>query len=843
MAQDTTETGILVTPHSSPVTRAASLTGPELLRRVLLGLVTALIVARPMVPGEDPGRLIPTTGVAGQVLAVLWLVVGLGWAAWWAWTWREQWYAGWLEVGLLGLVGLVGVSAAAAAHYQHPAWLIFSEWVVLLLAFSMVRQLAMAPADQRALVAVILATGVTLSVYAVYQQVVEIPHESSLSGEAVDKRIQESIEPYYPLEDQRPGISIRSEVSATFTSAHTFAGYLTLLLPVLVGAAAVCWRRRRAWSAHSIGVGGLIVLMTVALSLTQDVMALVALFLVGALAVVLGWRRTGAGARGWLVTGLVLLWLVALVSTLVTFMRFKHDGRSLFDWVPSLRAPFESWGPTWSLIKDHFWLGVGPGNFGRVYPRYLSSAALAPLAEPPNFALEIWATCGPLALLALLFVIAVFFRKAWTVVRDQPARPSKRGEPVDEQTPIPDSPRRTYWECYLGGVAGLILAFVLRAEGVAQSQLIQAGLVAAGQSAVWFMTYALLEGVPWSAAALVRAIAAGVAALLLYLTVSAGIGFPSLMLPVLVLAALALNALAPQPVSWLRRNWLAFLLPFPVLIACAVTYVMLIFYPVVSCASILRDVYRHAQVWRLRREPQLQEALATDGRDMGKRLDDTEPANRYLEQRIVGPLARAVREDPFDAWPRILLAQWYGKQCELFYRVWDQADPREPDFNERMYDTVRQKAMNLGSRALETRKAEGPARIAQRLDPDGPDGYRTEARVRQLFGQVFQTLEKQDPAESKVRKARGLPGFGDRSREEYRDAIEALNQLKQRDPTDVQTAYLLAEIYLQAGELGKCRRAGQDALRLDEQAVDPWRQLTDRQREQIRTWLNLPSGS
>ena len=28
------------------------------------------------------------------------------------------------------------------------------------------------------------------------------------------------------------------------------------------------------------------------------------------------------------------------------------------------------WEGTWRMLKDHFWLGVGPGNFSRVYPLY-----------------------------------------------------------------------------------------------------------------------------------------------------------------------------------------------------------------------------------------------------------------------------------------------------------------------------------------------------------------------------------------------------------------------------------------------------------------------------------------
>src|SRR5436190_2242442 len=56
--------------------------GPELLRRYLLGLLTALIVARPFVLGEDPGILAPLTDTSNLVLTLLWMVAAVGWAAW-----------------------------------------------------------------------------------------------------------------------------------------------------------------------------------------------------------------------------------------------------------------------------------------------------------------------------------------------------------------------------------------------------------------------------------------------------------------------------------------------------------------------------------------------------------------------------------------------------------------------------------------------------------------------------------------------------------------------------------------------------------------------------------------
>src|SRR4051794_21914797 len=63
----------------------STLTGPVLLRRALLVLVTALLVARPLVLGEDPGLIDNLSDPLGMVLTMLWLVAAAGWAVWRFW--------------------------------------------------------------------------------------------------------------------------------------------------------------------------------------------------------------------------------------------------------------------------------------------------------------------------------------------------------------------------------------------------------------------------------------------------------------------------------------------------------------------------------------------------------------------------------------------------------------------------------------------------------------------------------------------------------------------------------------------------------------------------------------
>src|SRR5262249_44190869 len=82
----------------------------------------------------------------------------------------------------------------------------------------------------------------------------------------------------------------------------------------------------------------------------------------------------------------------------------------------TMQKRLDYWTATWSMIRDHPWLGVGPGHFGRFYPRYMKETAFQKIKDPHDFALEIWSTCGIAALLALGVVIGAFLwrtRKAW----------------------------------------------------------------------------------------------------------------------------------------------------------------------------------------------------------------------------------------------------------------------------------------------------------------------------------------------------------------------------------------------------------------------------------------------
>jgi hypothetical protein len=436
------------------------------------------------------------------------------------------------------------------------------------------------------------------------------------------------------------------------------------------------------------------------------------------------------------------------------------------------------WTATWAMIQDHVWLGVGPGNFGRLYPRYMLASALEKIQDPHNFVLETWATCGLLGLLGLAVALGGFFRDT-VAVGWLPSNPRSASEP--RHAPV-------QWTFYLGGMAGMLLAFLLRAASEPPSELLVFGFVSGGRALVWFAAFALFDGVPWSGPWRTILLLAGVVALLVNLTVSGGIGAPSVALVLWVMMALALNGLPRSPVEWSSSHWPARVLPVPLLAALGLSYFVTIFQPVTSGATELSAARFHYTPYLTQQRMEF-EQLPKDA-PPEQRLRIHSRLNAYLERYILQPLLRAAENDPSNATPRVELAHWYGEQWKLF-----PGDPR------------------LGEKAVAN------AMLAQRLDPDSKDGYREEYALRTLFA-----------AQAKAEAVN-----------QYRFAAKALKAVVDRDPTEPFLRYQLAETLFRAENRPEALHQAEEALRLDG-LVHPNRKLSEPQHEQVRKWLGLSEG-
>jgi O-antigen ligase len=803
-------------PAPQPTPAAAPGRGPEFLRRALLGLATALIAARALLPAEDVGLLEPGANPLGLVITLLWLVGVAAWAAWRIWSRQLDWYGGLVEAGLLLFLLFSFIATAFGAPYQHPAWVVSWEWAGLLAAFFLVRQIARTPADQRAILAALLATGVTLAVQSLYQQALperspaplpglpaeglprlrcqmlatfgnappdafpaqlgpaalaqeNFPGNLSLPSLAVatsdrDPTLFERFaarnnlnletgEPALPL-DLRPA----PEEFATFSNKSHLAACLVLLLPALVGCVLAAWLGGvPRWQLGVALVYALLVAL--ALALTQVRSAILPCLLVGAAASVLAWRYAShtAGPSRRL---LLLLALAGPAALLVLAFVLQQRGGSGLD---DLRR---EWSAAWAMIRDHPWLGVGPGNYGRMYPRYMAIDAPAFARQPSCFVLEVWATMGLPALAALALALINFFRRTLTRV------PTAQTENQDQGT---------RWEFYEGGMVGLIVGFVLRALPLGPEAITAEAVAAVVRAVVWFAVFALIHGIRWGGATRVLACTAGVAALLLHLAVSGGFFVPGVALPLVILAALALNGLPERPVP-VGRQFAGRVLPLAFATAAALMCLLQLVQPLVSAAASARTARSAGQKYldlRSGVSRTLEEGKEERLRNRGEVL-------KHIVQQFEG----AVQDDPANARYWVDLANWYG----TFYE-WNGDEE------------MRQRGLKY-------------ALAAQQRDRFGEAGYYAEFRLHQLAAGRASTLDG---------RLRMLD-----------EAVKPLFRLVPLRRFDAQLHYRLAAALAGVGDREAATRYAQYALEYDAAAPTDERRLTEPQRKQVRRFLEAP---
>lgn len=642
----------------------------NLLRRVLLGLVTALVVARPLVPGEDPGRLLITTGVADLVFTSLWLVVAVGYGVFRAWAGRGAWYGSLVEAGLLGLAAVSFASVQRAA-YQHPAWLVACQWATLLLAFCLVRQLVRSPAENRALLAALLATGVSLSVQAIYQSRVMV---APVAPEALFAEINDlpTVPPAPP-----PG------VAGTFSEPATFAAFLALLVPALAGLWLAC-RRRDDWSWRTGLITVCFLLLLGGMFQTHGWFALLAVLVVGLAGCALAARRVSLPLVGLLGAGLLGLGTFVVVRAGPAELQQAFQDRLVY------------WDASSRIVRENLLLGVGAGNLGRELPGKVVAPSVPPTSQPDNFLFEVAATFGLVGLALLLVTLAAFF---WRVF-------SSPDEPVEEEAPraawIP-------WEFYLGGVAGLSLGFVMHYAAAGGQNAVIEALVALVRALVWFGAFALLESVPWSGRGRALGLAAGVAAALVALLFEGGISFPALAQPLWIMAALALNALPDEEPVWIPGHWVSNVLPAPILAVVALIYLILMLYPQAAASSAVAEARGYYPIWQDRYEERWKRDLV-DANTAGKRIEVTNRAEAYVKELFLNRFGRAVDEDSGNAPYHAELAYWYGKQWQLHSDI-----GKVPNQDVEIRLKLEQKDFYDAA----TREA----RRAQELDPKGKEGY------------------------------------------------------------------------------------------------------------------------
>jgi hypothetical protein len=552
--------------------------------------VTALVVARPLAAGEDPGRLHAPEAVSGIVLNFLWLVVALGGAVWLAMANRPFRLGGWLSVGLVGVAGVVLLSAGRSDGYRQPGWLTAVEWAMIPIIFILTRELTTDDDPDEdstgGLLAAILASAVSVAGFAAYQAAAD-----ALRGRSPDLPLSAPV-PTPPGDDLRELLPPSSEpewvAHGTLERSDTFLGLLLLLTPVGI--------------AYGLRDRSMRTCLTMA----------VALLLVAA----------------------------AVLA-----------GRDLLR-MPLADQLKNGWTAAGKMIAQRPLTGVGPGNFDRHAPRLLAESAPELLAEPWGAYPELAATCGVPAALALLAVSVWALVATWRAGGASPLLWATGGL----RRPLAgDRPPR--WEFYIGGVTGLLLGLLLRVLDLPGSEepntILYSAYGAVGRALIWFVAFALFEGVRWPGPTRRNELLIGLGLVLVFGLVSGALLRPVVMQTFWVIAALALAG-EPLPDDVTRPPILIRTLPAGLMLVAAIAYFVLLVQPAVTTAQLVAHAHRAASIYATDRiHYDAEVAVKSEEKQTARRR-----AKVFLETKIVAPLAQAVRANPGDADLQTELAGW-----------------------------------------------------------------------------------------------------------------------------------------------------------------------------------------
>jgi O-antigen ligase len=536
----------------------------EALRRLSLGLLTALVTCRFYWPSEPD----PTTGSGSGLLWDLMMMAAAGLAI--AGTllggrFRFRW--SWADVAFVVLIGLVVVSAGRGLD-RRSAMNLSWDWVGIGLAYILARWLPRSAAESRVLAGALMISAVAVSAYALYQARVEIPQLQERFRRNPQQVLLEAKVPNDPqrIETFRNRLLESNEVYATFALPNSLAGFLVgplvVLIAVLLETVAAQRTAGSRWRLIACIAAPLLCLL-VCLMLSKSMSAFIGMLT--ALAV-LAWRmRRRLSRRQLIVTGLASA--VLLTGLLGAGLASGRLNRLLLTQAQrSLRYRWEYWQGTWGVISEgagtpsqvlrvpSFWSGVGPGNFGGHYLLYKLPEASEEIQDPHNLFLEVWATAGLWALLAL---VACLILAMWDLLgpsRGMPEGPTDRN-PRREKVSRPDhrvsretsartdvlsagpASGRLRW-LWIAAGSGLLLVMIVGEMNLFQQDLLPRWLVL---TAGWVIG-ALLLAAPWTRSPVSgSALGLGVLAVSVNLLAQGGIGFPGVALALWLMAALGLN--------------------------------------------------------------------------------------------------------------------------------------------------------------------------------------------------------------------------------------------------------------------------------------------------------------
>jgi hypothetical protein len=423
----------------------------------------------------------------------------------------------------------------------------------------------------------------------------------------------------------------------------------------------------------------------------------------------------------------------------------------------------------------------------------------------------------------------------------------------------PDDLPPIRWTFYIGGVFGMLMGFVLRVSYRPPETLLDEAIMAGVESVLWFASFALFEQIRWTRHLRALVLTGGVAALLINLLVSGGIGFPAVAGMMWIVIALALNALAPVAWHWPSGALLLRYVPLPIVASLALIYFVGVFLPVTSARHVMRLFMNAPTVSTAEKVfPASEKAVQTDDPDnVALNVDLAEIYGMRWETTVHG---FGKGDQTADAlWKKALayavLAQFHDPNGRAGYM-------EEYNLRIRFANTFASLEMEKQMGVLRVLLGKGSVQMAlgsaarQLLDPRSWQPVNWIGSARKVDGDAAQfALGCVSPA---VRSApqtwRLFPWTNAQdtgptsnlamNREEHRLAADVLLKFLPNDPHNARLHYEIAlSLFASEDRLELAEEHALRALALHAKATNSTRKLTDPQRKYLLRRLGLPPES
>lgn len=522
------------------------------LKLVGLGLLSAVIVATPLIP-SDAGS--PRTG-SGAMWMMMHLVLLAGWAMT---TLREKHFrVRFSVIDLLVLLFILWLVVGSLANLgqTNGRYLLNVLWQQIALAanYWMLRQWCCSPVQQRALCVVLLGLATSLSMHGIYQYGYTLPRDRAEFREAPEEVLRRA-GIHAPIgSPQRDLFRNRLESKepfATYALANSLAGFLAPWLVIGTCAFLTYRNANRTDRVGLFGFGATVFLATSVVLLTKSRSAfagcaaglLAASFFAMRHRLRIGWK-------------LPLIAIVLIAGLLIAgYAIGAIDLEVLTEARKSLGYRWEYWRATASMIAAFPGFGCGLGNFQETYAAYKLPQSSEMILDPHNFVLELSATCGIPATVLFLLVLASAVRMVQTVNNGREhdaisgiAARRAPSEPTTSQSPSPASirgsspiPAQVHPDAFtvravlVGGMFGPLLACLLAFDAMPSLEVILGAIcvisVVGASLYRWIFEGTFPNCIPFC----------GIVALVVNLLAAGGISFAGVAINVWVLLAVVAN--------------------------------------------------------------------------------------------------------------------------------------------------------------------------------------------------------------------------------------------------------------------------------------------------------------